>query len=47
MSTWQEFASKVLKEPDEANKLSEDAMEEVRAGAAMIKPKLVWVAQKL
>jgi hypothetical protein len=46
MSTWDEFARVVLKTPEESRDLSSRAMDQVRDGAAIWCPKLVWVAQK-
>ena len=47
MSTWEEFASTVLKTPDASAKLGANALEEVRSGSAIMVPKLVWLAQKI
>jgi hypothetical protein len=48
MSTWEEFASKFSSEnPESVITLSSEAMDEVRNGAAIICPKLVWVAEKV
>ena len=46
MSTWDEFARMVLRKPDESDKLSSEAMDQVREGSAISCPKLVWVARK-
>jgi hypothetical protein len=46
MGVWDEFAKVVLRTPEESYELSERAMEEVREGAAIWCPILVWVAQK-
>jgi hypothetical protein len=47
VSTWKEFAEKALKTPEESSRLEQKAMEETRRGAAIMVPKLVWVAKKL
>ncbi|KAL2021312.1 hypothetical protein VTK56DRAFT_7283 [Thermocarpiscus australiensis] len=47
VSTWKEFAEKALKTPEESSRLEQKAMDEVRRGAAVMVPKLVWVAKKL
>ena len=36
----------VLPSPEETKKVGVEAMEETRAGSAIMFPKLVWVAQK-
>ncbi|MCJ1441549.1 MAG: hypothetical protein MMC23_002038 [Stictis urceolatum] len=46
MSTWDEFARMVLRKPDESDKLSSEAMDQVREGSSISCPKLVWVARK-
>lgn len=46
VSTWKEFAQQVLKTPEESAQLEEAGMDETRCGAAIMCPKLVWVAQK-
>ena len=46
MSTWEEFAKVVLKTPEASQKLSIQAMDQVRDGSAISCPKLVWVARK-
>ncbi|MCJ1293583.1 hypothetical protein MMC34_005138 [Xylographa carneopallida] len=45
-ATWEEFASTVLKTPEETSRLGTEAMEEVRSGSAIVFPKLIWVARK-
>ncbi|KAK4110947.1 hypothetical protein N656DRAFT_838135 [Canariomyces notabilis] len=47
MATWKEFALKALKTPEESGRLERRAMEESVNGAAIMIPKLVWVARKL
>jgi hypothetical protein len=47
MATWKEFALKALKTPEESGQLERRAMEESVNGAAIMIPKLVWVARKL
>ncbi|KAM0815688.1 putative Methyltransferase domain-containing protein [Seiridium cardinale] len=47
MTTWKEFADNVLKTPETSNELEQRAMTEARLGAAIMIPKLVWVARKL
>ncbi|KAF2677642.1 UMTA methyltransferase family protein-like protein [Lentithecium fluviatile CBS 122367] len=47
MSTWEEFAKVVLKNPEESHMLGVNAMEQVRDGSAINCAKLVWVAQKV
>ncbi|KAI1428109.1 hypothetical protein F5Y12DRAFT_711425 [Xylaria sp. FL1777] len=47
VSTWKEFAESVLKTPEVSRPLELKAMQEARNGAAIMVPKLVWVAQKL
>ncbi|KAK3305629.1 uncharacterized protein B0T15DRAFT_397103 [Chaetomium strumarium] len=47
VSTWKEFAEKALQTPDESSRLEQKAVDEVRRGAAIMVPKLVWVAKKL
>lgn len=47
MSTWDEFARVVLKTPEESQRLASAAMDQVREGAAIWCPKLVWVARKV
>jgi hypothetical protein len=46
VSTWKEFAVNALKTPEVSEKLEREAMAETRNGAAIMVPKLVWVAQK-
>ncbi|KAI1734284.1 hypothetical protein F4680DRAFT_471292 [Xylaria scruposa] len=46
VSTWREFAKNVLKTPGESKELEMKAMAEAREGAAIMTPKLVWVAKK-
>ncbi|KAJ8108897.1 hypothetical protein ONZ43_g6286 [Nemania bipapillata] len=46
VSTWKEFAKNVLKTPEQSNELEIEAMAEVREGASIMTPKLVWVAKK-
>jgi hypothetical protein len=47
MSTWDEFAKVVVKTPEASQQLSSQAMDQVRDGAAISCPKLVWVARKV
>jgi hypothetical protein len=47
MSTWDEFAKVVLKTPEASRELSSQAMDQVRDGASISCPKLVWVARKV
>ncbi|KAI9148861.1 N-methyltransferase tcpN [Paramyrothecium foliicola] len=46
VSTWKEFADNVLKTPEVSNELERRAMIETRNGAAIMVPKLIWVAKK-
>ncbi|KZZ92046.1 hypothetical protein AAL_06256 [Moelleriella libera RCEF 2490] len=46
VSTWKEFAENVLKTPAESRELESKAMADTRNGAAIMVPKLVWVATK-
>jgi hypothetical protein len=46
VSTWKEFADKVLKTPESSQALEQRGMGEAREGAAIMVPKLVWVARK-
>ncbi|KAI0410861.1 hypothetical protein F5X98DRAFT_381321 [Xylaria grammica] len=46
VSGWKELANTILKTPETAYELEQKGMEEVRNGAAMSFPKLVWVAKK-
>ncbi|KAI1826391.1 hypothetical protein F4861DRAFT_537237 [Xylaria intraflava] len=46
VSTWREFADKRLKTPEASDQLELKAMEEVRQGAALMVPLLMWVARK-
>ncbi|KAK8078439.1 hypothetical protein PG996_004609 [Apiospora saccharicola] len=47
VSTWKEFAENVLKTPEISGELERNAMAEARNGAAIMVPKLVWVARKI
>ncbi|KAI0191588.1 hypothetical protein F4808DRAFT_443915 [Astrocystis sublimbata] len=47
VSTWKEFAEKVLKTPEASRELESKAMQETMNGAAIMVPKLVWVARKM
>ncbi|KAI8944590.1 hypothetical protein F4801DRAFT_599518 [Xylaria longipes] len=47
VSTWKEFAESVLKTPEVSHELELKGMQEVRNGAAIMVPKLVWIAQKV
>ncbi|KAI1370592.1 hypothetical protein F4677DRAFT_465078 [Hypoxylon crocopeplum] len=47
VSTWKEFADNVLKTPEVSRELERQGMEETRNGAAIMVPKLVWVARKV
>ncbi|KAK8025417.1 hypothetical protein PG990_003240 [Apiospora arundinis] len=47
VSTWKEFAKNVLKTPEVSGELERNAMVEARNGAAIMVPKLVWVARKM
>ncbi|KAI1157675.1 hypothetical protein F5B18DRAFT_150179 [Nemania serpens] len=47
VSTWKEFAESVLKTPEVSHELELKAMQEVRDGAAIMVPKLVWISQKI
>ncbi|KAI1092954.1 hypothetical protein F5B19DRAFT_452407 [Rostrohypoxylon terebratum] len=47
VSTWKEFANNVLKTPEASNELELKGMDEARNGAAIMTPKLVWVARKV
>ncbi|KAH8754188.1 hypothetical protein F5883DRAFT_431851, partial [Diaporthe sp. PMI_573] len=47
VNTWKEFADKILKTPESSQALEQRGMGEAREGAAIMVPKLVWVAQKL
>lgn len=47
VSTWKEFADKMLKTPESSQALEQRGMAEAREGAAIMVPKLVWVAQKV
>ncbi|RYP41314.1 hypothetical protein DL769_011580 [Monosporascus sp. CRB-8-3] len=47
VSTWKEFADNVLKTPEVSKELERRGMEETRNGAAIMVPKLVWVAKKI
>jgi hypothetical protein len=40
------LAKTVLKTPEQSNELETKAMAEAREGAAIMTPKLVWVAKK-
>jgi len=46
VSAWKEFAENVVKTPEPSGALERNAMAEVRNGAAMMVPNLVWVARK-
>ncbi|XXH01550.1 hypothetical protein Hte_007910 [Hypoxylon texense] len=46
VSTWKEFADNVLKNPKAVRELEQKGMDEARNGAALMFPKLVWVARK-
>ncbi|KAI1099133.1 hypothetical protein F4804DRAFT_93715 [Jackrogersella minutella] len=46
ISTWKEFAESVLKTPELSRELEQKAMEEVRNGAAIMVPKLVWIGKR-
>ncbi|RYP55409.1 hypothetical protein DL769_010195 [Monosporascus sp. CRB-8-3] len=46
VSTWKEFAGNVLKTPEVSRELERKGMDEARNGAAILTPKLVWVARK-
>ncbi|KAI0167433.1 hypothetical protein BJ166DRAFT_610195 [Pestalotiopsis sp. NC0098] len=47
VSTWKEFADNILKTPEVSSELERKGLEESRRGAAIMVPKLVWVAKKL
>ncbi|KAI1189307.1 hypothetical protein F5B17DRAFT_450215 [Nemania serpens] len=47
VSTWKEFAESVLKTPEVSRELELKGMQEARNGAAIMVPKLVWIAQKM
>ncbi|KAI0528428.1 hypothetical protein GGR58DRAFT_320518 [Xylaria digitata] len=47
ISTWKEFAESVLRTPEVSRELELKSMEEVRNGAAIMVPKLVWVTRKV
>ncbi|KAI1320762.1 hypothetical protein F5Y16DRAFT_78161 [Xylariaceae sp. FL0255] len=47
VSTWKEIVQTVLKTPQASADLEGKAMEDVRNGAAIMIPKLVWVTQKV
>ncbi|KAK8028750.1 hypothetical protein PG991_005806 [Apiospora marii] len=47
VSTWKEFAENVLKTPEISGELKRNAMAEARNGAAIMVPKLVWVARNI
>ncbi|KAI1178722.1 hypothetical protein F4777DRAFT_536530 [Nemania sp. FL0916] len=47
VSTWKEFAATVLRTPEASHELEQRGMTEARQGAAIITPKLVWVARKI
>ncbi|KAI1275171.1 hypothetical protein F5Y07DRAFT_370712 [Xylaria sp. FL0933] len=47
VSTWKEFAQSILKTSEASRNLERKGMEEVRNGAAIMVPKLVWIAQKV
>ncbi|KAH8164582.1 hypothetical protein CIB48_g3668 [Xylaria polymorpha] len=47
VSAWKEFAKSVLKTPEASHELETKAMEEVRNGAALMVPNLVWVTRKV
>jgi hypothetical protein len=46
LSTWEEFAKVVLKDPNASHQLGVAAMDQVRNGSALFCPKLVWVARR-
>lgn len=46
ISTWAEFVSKIMGDPEKATALADEAMKEVRRGAAIHCPMWVWIAQK-
>lgn len=46
MVAWEEFITKVMGHSDETFKLMDAAMEEARNGAAIMMPKVVWIAEK-
>ncbi|KAI0007837.1 hypothetical protein F4779DRAFT_628892 [Xylariaceae sp. FL0662B] len=47
VSTWKEFADNILKTPEVSHELERKGMDETRNGAAIMVPKLVWVARKV
>ncbi|KAJ4386442.1 hypothetical protein N0V93_009338 [Gnomoniopsis smithogilvyi] len=46
VNTWKEYVDNVIKQPEISRELEEKAMAEIREGAAIMVPKLVWVAKK-
>lgn len=46
MVAWEEFISRVVGHSGDTHKLMDQAMEEARGGAAVMMPKVVWVARK-
>ncbi|KAJ2995772.1 hypothetical protein NUW58_g1178 [Xylaria curta] len=47
VGAWKELAERTLKTPELCDELELKVMEEVRNGAAIMAPKLVWIAQKV
>jgi hypothetical protein len=45
MVSWGEFVTKVLGASADSLKMADNAMEEAYKGAAVLMPKLIWVAQ--
>ena len=46
MVAWEEFITKVLGLTEDSQKLMNQAMEEAQSGAAVMMPKVIWIARK-